>query len=50
MAESKLRFELSNHDGSKVTLKRGIVLFAVAAIIVLIFGICVYILIAANKN
>ena len=48
MAESKLRFILCDHDGTKVTLKRGMLLFTVAAVAVLIFGIIVYYVITAN--
>ena len=48
MAESKLRFILCDHDGTKVTLKRGVLLFTVAAVAVLIFGIIIYCIITAN--
>ena len=50
MSEKKIHFALYNHNGSKVSLKRAILLFTIAAIITLIFGTTVYILIAANTN
>ena len=48
--EQKFHFILRNHDGSKVTRKKMIVLFAIAAIFVLIFGTIIYRFIAANGH
>ena len=46
--EHKFRFILRNHDGSKVTWKRLLVLFTIAATFMLIFGIILYCSITAR--
>ena len=48
--ERNFRFILRNHDGSKVTWKRMIVLLAIAALFVLIFGTIIYRFIAENGH